>query len=53
MYVDRILEDGDFCLREAKEEIEDKDRKTTIEACEKKVPLVGKVARKWCCGTGR
>ena len=46
-YVDSVLEDGDFCLREAKEEIEDKDRKKTIEACEKKVPLV-KVARK--CG---
>ena len=47
-YVDSILGDGDFCLREAKEEIEDKDRKKTIEAFEKKVPLVGKVARK--CG---
>ena len=43
-YVDSILGDGNFCLREAKEEIEDKDRKKTIEACEKKVPLVGKVA---------
>ena len=43
--VDSILGDGDFCLREAKE---DKDRKKTIEACEKKVPLVGEVARK--CG---
>ena len=44
--MDSILGDGDFCLREAKEEIEDKDRKKTIEACEKKVPLVGKMVRK-------
>ena len=26
-----VLGDGDFCLREAKEEIKDKDRKKTIE----------------------
>ena len=55
-YVDSILGDGDFCLREAKEEIEDKDRKKTIEACEKTVPLVGKwhgSVAGWCCGTGR
>ena len=29
-YVDSVLGGGDFCLREAKEEIEDKDRKKLV-----------------------